>query len=59
MTEIERKAKVQDADNKELESIHHLLFDHPDTETWNTTRSLAQPSFLEQIDSYSTTYSES
>lgn len=53
MTEKENKKKIQDADNQELERIHRALFDHPDMKAWNATRSLAQPSFLDQIDSYS------
>ena len=38
---------------RRLEQLHRTLFDHPDRETWNGTRSLAQPSFLKQTDTYS------
>lgn len=58
MSEKENKEKIQDADGQELERIHRAFFDHPDIKTWDATRSLAQPSFLEQIDSYGTAYSK-
>lgn len=58
MSEKENKKTIQDADNQELERIHRALFDHPDIKTWDATRSLAQPSFLDQIDSYSSAYSK-
>lgn len=58
MTEKQNKEKIQHAGDRELERIHRALFDHPDMEAWNATRSLAQPSFLDQIDSYSAAYSK-
>lgn len=39
-------------ERRNLEEIHRSLFDHPDTETWKATKSLAQPSFLKQIESF-------
>ncbi|MDE0152439.1 MAG: hypothetical protein OXN23_01045 [Gammaproteobacteria bacterium] len=58
MSEKENNEKIQDTDDQELERIHRVLFDHPDIKVWNATRSLAQPSFLDQIDSYSAAYSK-
>lgn len=58
MDEKENKEKIKDVDRQELESIHRALFDHPDIKTWNATRSLAQPSFLDQIDNYSSAHSK-
>ena len=37
--------------DRSLESLHRSLFDCPDDNDWKATRSLAQPSFLKQIDS--------
>ncbi len=34
-----------------LEQLHRSPFDHPSDEEWSATRSLAQPSFLKQVDS--------
>ncbi len=38
-------------DDRSLESLHRALFDCPDDNDWKATHSLAQPSFLKQIDS--------
>ena len=57
-TKKKRKPDIKDTDDQNLERIHRTLFDHPDPEEWNATLSLAQPSFLKQIDSYSDTHSK-
>ena len=52
MTNTSEIYKTDNEDDQTLEKLHRTLFDHPDTKTWNETRSLAQPSFLKQIESY-------
>ena len=39
------------------EEIPRFLFEHPDPETWNATQSLAQSSFLMQIESFGSSHS--
>lgn len=53
MKSPESEADSHDEDDQNLEHIHRTLFDHPDIRTWDLTRSLAQPSFLKQIESHS------
>ena len=43
--------RKKDASARELERLHRSLFSHPDSEKWDATGSLAQPSFLKQVDS--------
>ena len=43
--------KIKDAGDREFEHPHHSLFSHPDSKKWDATSSLAQPSFLKQVDS--------
>ena len=43
--------KKKDAGNREFERLHRSLFSHPDSKNWDAAGSLAQPSFLKQIDS--------
>ena len=50
--------KTRDRDDRLLEHLHRNLFDHPNDEEWNATRSLAQPSFLKQIDSHGGAHSQ-
>ena len=45
------KSEVGSAEDGDLESLHHSFFERPDDRSWSATRSLAQPSFLKQIDS--------
>ena len=45
------KGEVGSADGRDLESLHRSFFEHPDDGNWSATRSLAQPSFLRQVDS--------
>ena len=45
------KGEVGSAEDRDLESLHRSFFEHPDDRSWSATRSLAQPSFLKQIDS--------
>ena len=47
----DRKTNDESPDDRSLESLHRALFDCPDDNDWEATRSLAQPSFLKQIDS--------
>ena len=51
--------KYSRKESSKLEEIHRSLFDHPDSETWNATKSLAQPSFLKQIESFGGSHSGS
>lgn len=46
-----RKTNTENLGNQSLESLHRTLFNYPDDKNWEATRSLAQPSFLKQIDS--------
>ena len=50
--QLKVKDNLKDMDNQRLERLHHKLFQHPDSEKWNAAGSLAQPSFLKQIDSH-------
>ena len=52
--EKQRKSedKTRDINDQSLERLHRDLFDHPNEKEWKATRSLAQPSFLKQIDSH-------
>ena len=47
----DRKTNGESPDDRSLESLHRALFDCPDDNDWKATHSLAQPSFLKQIDS--------
>ena len=49
----QRKAenKKKDASAREFEHLHRSLFSHPDSKEWEATSSLAQPSFLKQVES--------
>ena len=47
----DHKTNDESPDDRSLESLHRALFDCPDDSDWEATRSLAQPSFLKQIDS--------
>lgn len=38
-------------EGRELERQHRALFNSPSDEEWNSVGSLAQPSFLKQVDS--------
>lgn len=46
-----RKTNEESLNDQSLESLHRTLFNYPDDKNWKATRSLAQPSFLKQIDS--------
>lgn len=48
---LKSEDKRKDIDDQSFEHLHRSLFDHPNDEEWSATRSLAQPSFLKQIDS--------
>ncbi len=52
------KEKAKDVNEKSLERLHRSLFDHPSEEEWSATRSLAQPSFLKQVNSRAVGHSE-
>lgn len=45
------KDNLKDVDNQMLERLHSKLFHHPDSNERDEASSLAQPSFLKQIDS--------
>ena len=47
----DRKTNAESLNDRSLESLHRILFNCPDDKNWEATRSLAQPSFLKQIDS--------
>ena len=47
----ESEDKAKDISDKSLEKLHREFFTHPSDEEWNATRSLAQPSFLRQVNS--------
>ena len=44
--------KDSERTGKKLEELHRSLFTHPDLETWNATKSIAQLSFLKQVRSF-------
>ncbi len=50
--------KTIDTDDQSLENLHRNLFNHPNNEEWNATRSLAQPSFLKQVESHGGSHSQ-
>ena len=47
----DRKTNEESLNDRSLESLHRTLFNCPDDKNWEATRSLAQSSFLKQIDS--------
>ena len=47
----DRKTNEESLNDRSLESLHRTLFNCLDDKNWEATRSLAQPSFLKQIDS--------
>ena len=51
-TQREQRAGVSDRDVEDLERIHRQLFTHPRVEEWRAIRSLAQPSLLMPIKSF-------
>ena len=58
---IDRKKsenRAKDINDKSLEKIHRNSFVHLNGEKWNATPSLAQPSFLEQVNSCGRAHSQ-
>lgn len=51
-SEKRHKSEVDiNSDDKTLEYLHHDMFDYLESEEWSAAHSLAQPSFLKQVDS--------
>ena len=49
MASNKQKSDSVQTESDNLEEIHRTLFTHPDMKSWESVKSLAQPSFLKQV----------